>query len=253
MSLVIECFDDLCITRISRWIFNCYLIHSEEQCVVIDAGLPNSPTDIAKALSASGEAVSAVAATHGHSDHLAGAPGLISEHAAELYLPEVTIGYLDGSTRPRTPSLSKIVRSWPTMLSQPLDGSALTGLVQGTRIAGFGGSSGMVGGALGAAQPLEDGQSLPGAIGWEILHVPGHTDDSIAFWHAQSATLISGDAVLTAHGQAWFTPETVDEAAAQRTERRLRDLPVEHLLPGHGRPVHQTAVWANARRSRAAG
>lgn len=77
--------------------------------------------------------------------------------------------------------------------------------------------------------------------------MPGHTDDSTAFWHAQSATLMSGDAVLSADGRAWFTPETVDEGAAARTERRLRGLPVEHLLPGHGLPVHGRDVWAGHR------
>ncbi|ORB16967.1 hypothetical protein BST36_25250 [Mycolicibacterium moriokaense] len=73
------------------------------------------------------------------------------------------------------------------------------------------------------------------------------SDGSTAFWHADSGTLISGDAVLSAGGQAWFIPETVDNAAATRSEERLRALPVEHLLPGHGLPVHRADVWADAR------
>ncbi|PRC44768.1 MBL fold metallo-hydrolase, partial [Mycobacterium sp. ITM-2017-0098] len=40
MSLVIEHYRDLGITRLSRWIFNCYLIHGNDSCVVVDAGLP---------------------------------------------------------------------------------------------------------------------------------------------------------------------------------------------------------------------
>ncbi|KUI34641.1 hypothetical protein [Mycobacterium sp. GA-2829] len=75
----------------------------------------------------------------------------------------------------------------------------------------------------------------------------GHTDGSTAFWHAASRTLISGDAVLSAGGQAWFTPETVDPDAAARSEKRMRALPVEHLLPGHGLPVHSADVWADTR------
>lgn len=245
--LIIERFDDLGITRLSRWIFNCYIIYRDDACVVVDAGLPCTGGDVATALSATGAAVTAVLATHGHSDHVAGVPQLLADHAATLHLPEVTIGYLDGSIRPRTPSISKIVKIWPTLLSQPLDVSGVTGLVRGAGIAGFGGRAGMVGHALGAAQRLTDGQSLPGVDGWEVLHVPGHTDDSTAFWHADSATLISGDAVLSSRGRAWFTPETVDDEAAHRSERRLRALPVEHLLPGHGRPIHHRDVWAHAR------
>ncbi|PRC41326.1 MBL fold metallo-hydrolase, partial [Mycobacterium sp. ITM-2017-0098] len=206
-----------------------------------------SPDDIAGVLSVLGGSVAAVVATHGHSDHVAGAPALAAETSAPLYLPETTIGYLDGTTRPRTPTLPKVTRIWPTLVSQPFDVTAVTGFVNGAAIAGFGGAKGMVGKALEHAKPLADGTPLPGIVGWEVLSVPGHTDDSTAFWHAASATLISGDAVLSAGGRAWFTPETVDEAAAKRSEQRLRGLPVEHLLPGHGLPVHRSDVWARAR------
>lgn len=247
MSLVIEHFHDIGITRLSRWIFNCYLIRGKDSCVVVDAGLPGSPDDIAGVLSVIGGTVTAVVATHGHSDHVAGAPALTAETSAPLYLPEITVGYLDGTQRPRTPTLPKVVRIWPTLVSQPLDVSAITGFVNGAKIAGFGGAKGMLGQALQNAQPLSDGQQLPGIPGWEVLSVPGHTDDSTAFWHSASATLISGDAVLTAGGRAWFTPETVDDAAAVRSEKRLRALPVEHLLPGHGLPVRHRDVWCGTR------
>ena len=215
--------------------------------MVIDAGLPCTPDDVAGVLAGTGETVEVVSATHGHSDHVAGVPRLIADHAASLYLSEVTIGYLDGSQKPRTPALTQAVRIWRTWLGQPFDLAGLTGFVGGSAVAGFGGPKGMVGEPLRPARPLEDGQPLPGAPDWEVLYVPGHTDDSLALWHAGSATLLSGDAVLTARGRAWFTPETVDDAAAQRSERRLRGLRVEHLLPGHGRPVHGTDVWGQAR------
>ncbi|WP_460359431.1 MBL fold metallo-hydrolase [Mycobacterium sp. ZZG] len=247
MALVVEDYPDLGVTRLSRWIFNCYLIRSGTDCVVVDAGLPASADDIAGVLAVFGGTVTAVVATHGHSDHVAGAPALVAETGAALHLPEITVGYLDGSQRPRTPALSKVARIWPTLLSQPLDRTALTGFVRGGRIAGYGGAAGMVGDPLKAARPLSDGQPLPAVPGWQVLSIPGHTDDSTAFWHADSATLLSGDAVLTADGRAWFTPETVDDGLAARSERRLRALTVEHLLPGHGVPVHQRDVWSATR------
>lgn len=247
MSLVIERFHDIGITRLSRWIFNCYLIHGKDSCVVVDAGLPGSADDVAGVLSVLGGKVVAVVATHGHSDHVAGAPRLTTETSVPLYLPETTVGYLDGTVRPRTPSIAKVARIWPTVVSQPFDATGGIGLVKGAEIAGFGGRKGMLGTALAGAKPLVDGQQLPGIPGWQIVAVPGHTDDSVAFWHAGSATLISGDAVLTAGGRAWFTPETVDDTAAEHTEKRLRALPVEHLLPGHGLPVRHRDVWAGTR------
>ncbi|HXP32376.1 MAG TPA: hypothetical protein VN820_00090, partial [Acidimicrobiales bacterium] len=75
---------------------------------------------------------------------------------------------------------------------------------------------------------------------------PGHTDDSLAFWHAGTRTLLSGDAVLSVGGRAWITPETVDDAASAETAARLRHLDVAHLLPGHGRPVHGERITATA-------
>jgi len=247
VALVVERLDDIGVIRISRWIFNCYLIRGGRSYVVVDAGLPGSADDIAGVLSVHRGTVGAVVATHGHSDHVAGAPRLAAEHGAALYLPEVTLSYLDGTRQPRTPALTKVAQIWPTLISQPLDLTGLRGLADGPRIAGYGGGKGMVGDALGGAQALTDGESLPGAEGWEVLHVPGHTDDSTAFYHAGSRTLIAGDAVLSAGGQAWLTPETVDAAAAARSAQRMRALSVEHLLPGHGLPVHRASVWADVR------
>ncbi|MGV0850834.1 MBL fold metallo-hydrolase [Mycolicibacterium phlei] len=247
MALIVERLDDIGVIRLSRWIFNCYLIRGDRGYVVVDAGMPGSADDVAGVLSVYRGSVGAVVATHGHSDHVAGAPRLAAEHRVGLHLPETTLSYLDGTREPRTPALGKVAQIWPTLLSQPLDLTGLRGFVNGARIAGYGGAKGMVGDALGCAQPLVDGQPLPGAAGWEVLHVPGHTDDSVAFWHNDSRTLISGDSVLSAGGQAWFTPETVDAAAATRSEHRLRALPVEHLLPGHGLTVHRSDVWADTR------
>jgi glyoxylase-like metal-dependent hydrolase (beta-lactamase superfamily II) len=70
-----------------------------------------------------------------------------------------------------------------------------------------------------------------------VLHTPGHTDDSTSLWNPRTGVLLSGDAVLSVGGRAWFTPELVDRALATASEERLRPLPVRYLLPGHGRPV----------------
>ncbi|MBK7323819.1 MAG: hypothetical protein IPI82_15610 [Candidatus Microthrix sp.] len=70
-----------------------------------------------------------------------------------------------------------------------------------------------------------------------MIATPGHTDDSISLYHADSATLMSGDEVLTHDGRAWFNPEWVDRRAHSATEERLRALDVRYLLPGHGRPA----------------
>lgn len=156
------------------------------------------------------------------------------------------MGYLDGA-RPRTPSAAKVAAIWPTVLDQPFDLTSTTGLALGSRIAGFGTRRGMQWTGRRPTGVLATGTRVPGASGWVVVATPGHTDDSIALWHETSRTLLSGDAVLSARGHAWITPETVDSAAARSTAEHLQGLPVAHLLPGHGRPVHADHVWASVR------
>ena len=245
MSLVVDEMPDLGITRLSRWIFNCYVLRSGDGAVVVDAGLPRVAADLAAVL---GGNLNAVVATHGHSDHVAGAAELATRHDAPIWLPEATLSYLGGKKKPRTPTPAKAARIWPTMIDQPLDRVGVAGLLGGARVAGYGTPAGMRWAGPPPAGGLADGQPLPGAPEWTVLDANGHTDDSIALWNTTTRTLLSGDAVLTARGKAWHTPETVDSASAAVTRKRLEELPVAHLLPGHGRPVHAAeTVWAEQR------
>ena len=248
MSLVIEEMPDLGVTRLSRWIFNCYVLHSGDGVVVVDAGLPRVVSDLAAVLDLLGGTLHAVVATHGHSDHVAGAPELAARHRAPIWLPTVTLTYFDGA-RPRTPTPARVARIWPTLIDQPLDRVGVAGLLSGARVAGYGTAAGMRWMGPPPRGGLADGQPLPGAPDWTVINASGHTDDSIALWNPTTRTLLSGDAVLTARGKAWHTPEIVDAVSAAATRKRLEELPVAHLLPGHGRPVRvDETVWSQQRR-----
>lgn len=250
MSLVIEEMPDLGITRVSRWIFNCYVLRGDDGPVVVDAGLPRVASDLAAVLGRGSGALHAVVATHGHSDHVAGAAGLAACYPAPIWLPATTLTYLGGAT-PRTPTLGRAARIWPTLLDQPLDRVGVAGLLGGARVAGYGTPAGMRWNGPPPQGGLTDGQQLPGAPDWTVVDAGGHTDDSIALWNETTRTLLSGDAVLTVGGKVWHTPEIVDSTRAAATRQRLEQLPVAHLLPGHGRPVHVTeTVWPQQRRCR---
>ena len=247
MSLVIDEMPEIGITRVSRWIFNCYVIHGRDGVIVVDPGLPRVVDDLAAILDRCGGPLSTIVATHGHSDHVAGAPELAERHRVPIYLPAVTLDYLNGK-RPRTPTLTRAARIWPTLVDQPLDRIGAVGLLTGTRLAGYGTPAGMRWTGSPPAGGLTDGQPLPDSAGWTVVATPGHTDDSISLWNANTRTLLSGDAVLSARSRAWLTPEIVDSVSAVRTLERLQELPVAHLLPGHGRPVHcDTTVWSQQR------
>lgn len=248
MSLVVDEMPDLGITRVSRWVFNCYVLRGDDGAVVVDAGLPGVASDLAGMLNRLGGTVHAVVATHGHSDHVAGAAAVAARYPAPIWWPARTLTYLDGA-KPRTPTLGRAARIWPTLMDQPLDRVGVSGFLGGARIAGYGTPAGMRWTGESPRGGLTDGQSLPGAPEWTVIDAGGHTDDSIALWNATTRTLLSGDAVLTVRGKVWHTPEIVDPASAAATRKRLEELPVAHLLPGHGWPVHVTeTVWPGQRR-----
>jgi Metallo-beta-lactamase superfamily len=138
MSLVIEPMPDLGITRVSRWTFNCYVIgDADDGPVVVDAGLPGTHDDLAPVLRELGGSLKAIVATHGHGDHVAGAPRLAERHGAAIHLPARTLAYFDNE-RPRTPTPAQVAKIWPVLLDQPIDRRGVVGLIRGACVAGFG-------------------------------------------------------------------------------------------------------------------
>lgn len=76
-------------------------------------------------------------------------------------------------------------------------------------------------------------------LNWRALAVPGHDMEALAFHNPEKRLLISGDA-LWENGFGVLFPELLGEAdglAHQRaTLEMLGRLPVDIVIPGHGRP-----------------
>ncbi len=87
---------------------------------------------------------------------------------------------------------------------------------------------------------LEGGETLD-VLGWpvEVIHAPGHTLGSCAFYAWQADILFAGDAVNGRRGQPEPPIVAEDVAAAFATYRKLTDLRAGVLLPGHGSPVRR--------------
>ncbi len=245
--IVVDDLGDIGITRVSRWIFNCYVIHDggEGHPVIVDAGMPSIAQVALGVVDQLGlPPVGTVLATHGHSDHVAGAATVAEATGASVHLPARTMEFLAGEPA-TTPGPRQVAKIWPVFLDQPHDFAALRELNDVGPTAGYGRGPMVMPIAPGSA--LIDGSPVPGAPDWTVIAGPGHTEDATMFRHEPTNTLLSGDTVLSADGRAWFNPEYVDADASAQTENRLRELRTDHLLPGHGRPVVGRRVLDSAR------
>lgn len=85
------------------------------------------------------------------------------------------------------------------------------------------------------ASALGDGRTLkvPG-VTLRTIHAPGHAADHVCFLLAQEEALFAGDVIL-GEGTPVIAPPDGDMRAYLETLRRLSDLPVRRIYPGHFR------------------
>ena len=83
---------------------------------------------------------------------------------------------------------------------------------------------------------LKHNRELPGFPGWQVIHTPGHSWDSVCYYHAASGNLISGDTLLGSGSKGRLVAPSVYANPFQmaRTLRRLKALHPTAVHPGHG-------------------
>ena len=219
-------------------IVNGYLLIGPDGLAAIDAGLPSVAERIVRAITGDLARplsdLRLIACTHYHVDHVGGIKRLREKApGAPVYLP----AGVERNVRKGGPPLTfapwrkkhrlfvgdRYMDHEPLRLSDvlavPWIGMPfLPGREPPFPVAGF----------------LREGDELPGFPGWSVLATPGHSPDSLSFWHEASGSLLSGDTVLGARKGPMLNVYHVDDRALAASGARLARLAVRNLYPGHG-------------------
>ena len=166
----------------------------------------------------------AIYLTHGHYDHAGSAAALAAYWNVPIFAHEAELPFLTGQCD-YPPAEPSSCGGWLSLASRfaSTRGRDLRPFVQ---------------------------SFTEGPLGWEIVPLPGHTPGQVGFWHADTQTLIAGDALMNLVVDRWRPhkglnwpppPFTTDWFATRKSLDRILALRPTTLCFGHGDPLTQLA------------
>ncbi|MQS14009.1 MBL fold metallo-hydrolase [Streptomyces kaniharaensis] len=201
-----------------------YLWRDEDGLTLVDTGIAGSADGIEEGIRAAGldpAALRYVVLTHHHPDHTGSAAELARRWDAEVVAHRLDAPVIRGEQEPQPPMLSPFEQEiWDGLPPMP------------------------------PAEPcpvhreVEDGDVLDLGGGAVVVHVPGHTDGSIALHLPGPGVLFTGDTVANVGGRTMPGVFHTDPARALDSFHRLAELPVTTAVFGHGDPIAEGASAA---------
>jgi len=85
---------------------------------------------------------------------------------------------------------------------------------------------------------LEEGETLNlGSMVWEVIHIPGHSIGSIGLYQSSDKILIPGDVIYSDYAIGRFDLFGADGTTLKESLKRLSNLELKILLPGHNQII----------------
>lgn len=184
---------------------HCYLLCGNSKSLLIDTGL--GVGDISETVKRLTDKPVIAAATHIHWDHIGG-----HRSFPEFYAHSAELDWLNG----KFPLPVEAVRK---MLSE----GDLPGEFELENYTIFQGKPSRI---------LNDGDIIDlGGRTVEVIHTPGHSPGHMCFWEARMGNLFTGDLIYK--GKLYANFPSTDPAEYLKSVKRLAELPVKRLFPGH--------------------
>lgn len=188
-----------------------YLWRDGDDLTLVDSGPPGSGPAIAAAVRGLGT-LRRLVLTHFHDDHAGGAAEVGSWPGVSVLAHRADAPIVGGEVPPPPPDL--------TDFEKELHARVATGLSR----------------APGARVDVElsDGDEVEIGDGACVVHVPGHTDGSIALHLPAERVLFTGDVIAEHEGRLLVGPFNLDRGQAARSAHALAAMDVDTACFGHG-------------------
>jgi len=180
---------------------NVYLLVYGRSALLIDSGFSSrtSYQDTIRLIDSLAVRVEGIALTHGHPDHVSGAPTLALALQCPIYC------------HPDEQAL--IIRTWQSQALPPEEIAAARQRI--------------------VPELRESHRPFPMPL--TVLHTPGHTHGHVALLHEPEGQLFCGDTILPS-GTVWIGPPDGHMKSYLTSLRKLLDLPVRIAYCGHEAP-----------------